>query len=512
MRNPAGNTLCHNLPVRPVPPRYRWRKALLHFLPERPIQLVPLFAAFCFAACLSHSWLVLPNFETAERWGFLDYNEIYRWVVVTQAFSFVLLLAGAGAYVCCIWRLDNPFRKWITVAVTPAIVGTLGGLFVPALVVVSQRRGSVLEKYNSNPFRSFRLPPGMLLLNMGEGFRLALLGLILALAAAWMLRTSAVTLPVRFSPPTGQAPSENEGDTARPRQKLFALYVLAFPWLAANLLSLLLSPLINRFSNGSPSREVSRSVGLWTSSANYLLLALLFFLIAASCLADQRKKQLREAVRLPSAEMLGIASFVGVAAFFLPHLVAYGIDRVAWAQHWSATPDPPVASQYLHVPPLGPHLVLVAIAAGLSEWCWRGCVQPQFVRIFGVARGLFLVGILYGSVQQIALPRFFPGLFGFFCNFVLMLVSGIAWSVVFGWLTIRATSVWPAVTCAALIGVLVWGSGDDTLEQIPRAFLRLSLLAFAIALVFVLIRYLPLEADSEGPTGPETPAITESAR
>jgi hypothetical protein len=444
---------------------------------------------------------------TAGAFGLFTTDELYRWVSITQAFSFVLLLAAIGAYICCIWPLRNPFQKWMAFAVVPALLGIVGGLFVPALIIVSQRHGSVLERHNSNPFRGFKFPARAVLLNMGSGFQLAVLGLLLALVAAWMLRTSAVSLPLRFGPPPLPACVDDATDSARRRQRFFTLYVLAFPGLAANLLALAVLPLFTRLA---PDNSDSRALSLWLDAAKYFVLALVFFLIAAWCLGQQRRKQLMEAARLPSLQLLGVASVIGLAAYFLPHLVDYGIDRVFWAQRWSPLPDVPVVLLYVHIPPLGAYLVLIAIATALSEWCWRGCVQPQFIRIFGVARGLFLVGILYGSVQQLSFPRFFPGLAGFLFNFLLMLISGIAWSIIFGWLAIRAASVWPSVASAVLNSVLVWGSFDDTLERIPHRFLRLSLLAFGAVLALLLLRYSSFETRTQAPPLPAAPPVSES--
>jgi membrane protease YdiL (CAAX protease family) len=495
--------------VHPVPLRFRWRSALPGFLPEQPLQFVPLTAAFCLAVCFGRSWLVLPNLETAQAWGLLERDEIYEWVYITRVFSFVLLFAGAGAYVCCLWRLNNPLRKWMFLVVVPAALGVLGGVFVPAFIVASQRRGSVLEKYSPNPLKGFKFPPGTLLLNLGMGFRLALFGLILALVSAWMLRRGSVSLPLRFGPASLPARAEDESDSTRSRQKLFALYVLAFPWLAANFLSLILTPLFNKFIRASSSHD-SRTFSDWFSAAQYFLLALVFFLIAAWCLDGQRRQQLREAARIPPAQILGVACLVGIAAFFLPHLIAYSVDRIVWAQHWGIVSTAPDPALYLHIPPLGSYLLFVAIAAGLSEWCWRGCAQPQFIRIFGTARGLFLVGILYGSVQQVSLPRLFSGLPGFFLNFVLMLISGIAWSIVFGWLTIRGGSVWPAAASGAVISILVRASYADTREMIPYHLIRVSLLLFGAVLAFLLLRYSPLNSQSHHPPLAGTSTVSES--
>jgi hypothetical protein len=491
--------------VHSVPLHFRWRKALRRLLPGQVSQLLPLLAAFCLSACLGRSWLLFPSPATADAFGFLTRQELYRWVSITQCFSFVLLLAAIGAYACCLWPLRNPFQKWTAFAVVPAFLGIIGGLFVPALVIVSQRHGSVLERHNSNPFSGFKFPARVLLLNLGAGFQLAALGLLLALIAAVMLRTGSVALPLRFGPPILPATVDDPADPAR-RQRFFALYVLAIPWLTSNLLSLAVLPLFTRFA---PDNSDSRAFALWLDAGKYVVLALVFFLIAVWCLGYQRKKQLLDAARPPSLQLLGLASLIGLAAYFLPHLAHYASDRIAGTQHWSSTPDVPVALLYVHIPPLGSYLILITVATALSEWCWRGCVQPQFIRIFGLPRGLFLVGILYGSVQQVSFPRFFSGVPGFLLNFLLMLVSGLGWSVILGWLTLRAGSVWPSVVCSVLTSVLVWGSFDDTVKRMPQGFLRLGILVFGAVLAFLLVRYSSFESRSQAPL-PAAPTVAES--
>src|SRR5260370_24320514 len=129
--------------------------------------------------------------------------------------------------------------------------------------------------------------------------------------------------------------------------------------------------------------------------------------------------------------------------------------------------------------------------AALSEWIWRGCKQPQFIRTFGVFRGIFLLGILYGSVQWLLFPAMFGGLAGFFVHLVLQLIWGIVWSIIYGWLTLSAVSVGPAVVCAAFSSVLTQAAMADRQEIIPRQFLRLYLLGSGCLIAFLLVRYLP---------------------
>jgi len=455
--------------------------------------------------------LVLPNVQTAVNWGFLDQNEIERWVWTTQIFSLALLVAGAGAYVCCLWPLKSSLRKWIAWVIAPGVLGILGGVFLPAVIVTSQRTGSVLERFEPHPHRfwDFKIPEGMLLLNLGTGFRLAVVGLLLALVTAALLGLRKVSLPLRFGSTQTLGSAVHGTGSVQIGQKLFALFILALPWFAANVLSLLLAPVLSQLV--LPALKDARKFSYWLGAAQYVLLALTFFLVAVWCLGPDRSRQLREAARLPDAISLGIGALIGAGAFFAPHLVAYAIDRVRWAQHGSGTSHVPVALYYLHFPPFAPYLVLTALASALSEWCWRGCAQPQLIRLLGIPRGLFVLGLLYGSVQSIGFPRIFSGLPEVFFNLLLMLISGLAWSVIYGWLAIRARSVWPSALCFALTNALVWGSGDDTLEVLRRPFMRLGLLLFAIVLAPFLIRYFPRPPEPEGAALPEVPPLPESA-
>jgi hypothetical protein len=436
--------------------------------------------------------------ETLDAIGPLSHAELEHWVRLTQLFAWPLLLAGLGAYFCCFFRLERAGAYWRGLVIAPSVVGILGGLFVPALIVLNERPKSILEKYDRNPLHAFRLPLRAFILNTGNGFRLAVLGLLLALLAAWLLRKGSVSLPVQFGPPALPGTSE-EIDTTVPRQRIFAIYTLALFGFGGAIVSLLLSPMLIWFAHGG-SERLPRSFAVWFYAGQYLLYTVPLLLLAVWTLGKNRRAQLISSARRPSVGILGLAFALPIAAHWLPHLVAYAIDRVAWAQHWSATPDLPSASLYLHVPPMGPHLILYALAAGLSEWCWRGCMQPQFIRTFGAFRGIFLLGILYGSVQQLQFPTSLGPLPDFFLHFALQLLWGIVWSTILGWLAISAASVWPSVVCAALSGVLIHAAMADAQDVIPRQYFRLCMLASGCLIAFLLVRYLPLAKKTTSPS------------
>ncbi len=476
--------------VHPVPRRFRLRKTLRQLLPASPYHIIFLLAAAILSACFGRSWLFLPSKEALDAIGPLSNADIRHWVLLTQLFASPLLIAGVGAYFCCLFRRERVAASWWGLVIAPTIVGIAGALIAPALIVLNERPGSIFEKHNRQLLSGFRLPLRGLVLNTGNGFRLAVLGLLIALLAAWLLRKGAVSLPAHFGPPVLPVASEDTNANIS-RLKIFAIYALALFGLGGGILSLLLSPICIWFPR-SGSYQMSQTFGAWFYAGQYLMYAVPFFLLAVWALGKNRRAQLLASARLPSIGILGLAVVLPIAVHWLPHLIAYAGDRVAWAQHWSDASDAPQAAWYLHIPPIGLDFVLFALAAGLSEWCWRGCIQPQLIRTFGLFRGIFLVGILYGSSQQLQFPAPFGPLPDFFLHFVLQLLWGIVWSVILGWLALAAGSVWPSVVCAALSSVLAHATMIDRLDLIPRQYFRLCMLGMGCVVAVLLVRYLPL--------------------
>lgn len=495
--------------MHPVLQRFRLAKTIRTLLPANPLQIVFLLAAVCLSACVGRIWLVYPDPATLDAIGPLSANDLERWARMTLVFAFPLLFAGVGAYSCCILLRENLQRYWYGLAVAPAILGMAGGLFVPALIVLNGHPRSVLEKHGLNPFRGLRFPLRALLLNVGLGFQLAVLGLFLALLGGWLLRRGKVSLPVQFGPPALPVISEELNSTAF-RQRIFAIYSLTLFGFGGGLISWPVFWILSCFFNHAPSGRLQYSFGSWLNAAQWSLYTLPLLLLALWTLGKNRRVQLLESARLPPAKIFGLALVLPIAVQWLPHVVAYGIDRAAWAHHWNATPEAPLPRLYLHIPAVGPHLILFAITAVVSEWCWRGCMQPQFIRTFGIFRGIFLLGILYGPVQGLLFPLVLGLVPAFFIHLTLQLIWGIVWSTIYGWLTLSARSVWPAAICAALGSMLTQASMTDVQEIIPRQFLRLAFLGCGSIVAFLLFRYLPLPAERI-PAATRTAATSESA-
>jgi hypothetical protein len=67
---------------------------------------------------------------------------------------------------------------------------------------------------------------------------------------------------------------------------------------------------------------------------------------------------------------------------------------------------------------------------------------------------------------------------------------GVALSIVLGWLTLRARSVWPAAACAAVSQILAAASPSIARSSSPREYLFPTVLAVWAIVALVLVRYL----------------------
>jgi hypothetical protein len=215
---------------------------------------------------------------------------------------------------------------------------------------------------------------------------LAVLGLLLALLGGWLLRKKKTLLPVQFGAPAPLATPETSVPPTF-RQKIFAVHSFALFGFVNGLVSLPLSSVLFRSFSTTSSSEMRPSVISCFFGVQLLLYALPLFLLAVWTLGKNRRAQLLESARLPAAGVVGLALVLPFVAHRFPHVVAYAFDRVAWAQHWNSSATAPLLSLYLHIPALGPYLLVYAVVAAFSEWSWRGCMQPQFIRIFGISRG-----------------------------------------------------------------------------------------------------------------------------
>lgn len=139
-----------------------------------------------------------------------------------------------------------------------------------------------------------------------------------------------------------------------------------------------------------------------------------------------------------------------------------------------------------------------------EEFGWRGYLQPKLMAL-GFRRAVLLVGVIWGlwHAPVIAMGHNFG--FGYWgapwTGILMMTYFTVTASVIFGWLTLRGHSVWPAVIAhAATNGIAAAGviflHADATVNPLlgPASVGLIANLSWAILAVYLLWKGEPKAA------------------
>jgi len=183
--------------------------------------------------------------------------------------------------------------------------------------------------------------------------------------------------------------------------------------------------------------------------------ALLVFVLLA--VGQGGRRMIPAMLRIPRAKYLGIALLLPAAIATIAPLASYFHARVLWSIHgWGIHPFP-LPRAFFELQRVSS--VYYLASALMEEIAWRGYLQPRFIRRYGLARGIFLVGVVWGafhfagdfaprmSAQDVAL------------EFVVRLASTVFLSYVLAWLTIRSESILPAAVAHGMYNIFL-GSGS----------------------------------------------------
>lgn len=179
------------------------------------------------------------------------------------------------------------------------------------------------------------------------------------------------------------------------------------------------------------------SYPVWLVRIIALMIGPAVFLSLILCLVgESRREVLRNSFRLPFPEYLAIALFLPIAVYSVPHIFAHRHDPLLWITL-------PLRADRSPIPPAFMLLELFLLAL-IEEIAWRGYLQPRFIAHFGLYRGIFFVGIVWGAFH-------FSGDFRADqtdANVIRYLVGRLVGAILIGfalsWLTLRSKSVLPA--------------------------------------------------------------------
>jgi membrane protease YdiL (CAAX protease family) len=206
---------------------------------------------------------------------------------------------------------------------------------------------------------------------------------------------------------------------------------------------------------------------------------------AAWAVGKVRWKSLWQFLRVPPVKFLGLAVLFPVVLRASLPLIMYSRERIAWAALQLGKFDPPSLDSYFAIPAASVFANYMP-AAFFEEVVWRGYLQPWFISRYGMYRGLFFVSMVWAifHFQADFSYRSSDGavLLGILWRLVHCLVLGF----VFGWLTLRSGSIWPAAIAHGLYNVSLHAE-----FMVDTRISRVLSVVLWSALAWLLFRFWP---------------------
>ncbi len=196
----------------------------------------------------------------------------------------------------------------------------------------------------------------------------------------------------------------------------------------------------------------------------------------------------------------GILTIIGIIAYFLVFPVQYDTgltmlrDQISQSGNNNLNPWLVVAAQTFQALLLTP--LLNAIPTFGEEFGWRGYLQPKLMPL-GERKAVLLTGIIWGVWHWPIIlmgHNYGTDYFGApFLGPLAMVWFTIVLSIIYGWITIKAESVWPAVIAhgagngiAALGLLFIQGNPDLILGPTPAGLIGGVGLTITALIIFLL--------------------------
>lgn len=405
--------------------------------------------------------------------------ELRRWLPWVTVLGIPLEFAGAAAAYVALLRCERPLRKLVLLVLLPSIAGLIAipavGLFYfPDELGVAKLLPSSIFDSRADYWRA--LP--QLVVNLGFGFRVAVAGFLCVALFALLARRGRIVLPIRLSAHPGPVGSIGQTDDDREIARFGWAIVFLIPLL--NLLSGAISVLFFAFG-GRFRTNIIFLVTLDTISS-----AVALFLFVWLAAGKSRREVFRSALARPRISYLGLGILIPAVIAFVWPTVAFLRARIDWGNAGIGRLPPPELVQYFGLPTATS--LLFVLGALAEEIAWRGFLQPRMIRKYGLARGVLLVGIVWGAFHFFGDASGIATLGGLSLRLSRRLVETVSQSYVLAWLTIRGRSVLPAALAHAVFNMFV----THVLPVSPSLWLLIALWGAA---GIVLFRFFSPEPD-----------------
>jgi membrane protease YdiL (CAAX protease family) len=451
-------------------------------IPTDPFQLLFLAGVVCLIAAHGLRWqpVGLPSAgQSAGDFGlWLQYGAVI--------FAYFIIFSGMAGYFVCFWPGKRPLRRVIMWVCAPALLGL--GLMFFRILYLSATRMSILESTSSVIGNRFRWVEANLW-KLPEGFQFTLLGLVLIGIFISRMAFGIATLPVAI--PNARVSQESlEGW----RRLQFLIFLLVGPLFLVGLLLSFVSIGIPLMIFATPPAYIQ---SIWFSRLAPVLETVAACTVALYLIGPENRQTVQDSIRLPdrTSALLSLIFPVGTAVLISAgHFV---VDREVWVAHGFGKFSPPEFGSYFDIP--DPYFLLLFFAAFFEEIIFRGLVQKQFIKRYGMHRGIFFVGIVWAA------SHFFSD-FSFsratalvvLSNLGMRLFTCVTLSFVLGWLTLRSESILPAAVAHTLYNVVLFsGFAPPFLE---KNFVQVALWAVG---AYVLFRFWPVRIQGSLEPSPE---------
>lgn len=409
-------------------------------------------------------------------------EEYRKWYRIFAGELLILTLpiriAGAASLFAYFFPSQKLFRRFLYWIYLPVLISLLA--VSARLLVELWCPPSVLESSVKYALGGLKNAP-QIFLRLGPGFHYTLAGVLFVALGAWRARRLATTPADSFDSGVKfilQGPTEEQFEKQTSR---FAWIVIVAPLLAW----------VGSIGFTYAYTAIANAISFWPDWVLGMyrlfgqgLFSLIFVVIAALAIGKRKYEVLKSSLRLPTPINLALAVLMPIAVACSCPFFSYMDDRIHWASFGYGRYSQPLLESYFNFPGL---LALFAIIPALAEEiAWRGYVQPRFIQLHGLARGIFFTGIVWGAFHFTF--DFGPRLSeaDVLVAVLRRLTMAIAISVALAWITIRSGSVWPAAIFHGLYNILLGVAKQPALPLAPW-----SAYAIWMLLGLVLFRFWP---------------------
>jgi membrane protease YdiL (CAAX protease family) len=387
---------------------------------------------------ISHRLAWFSNFDSYSR-------PVVNWTIYAFVLSLSLVVTGAAGYHVALLPCRSPARRLYYWVLLPSAVDILAIIGFASFRSSSRLlpAKSVFEQSASHTgWRAFVETA----VNLGPGIQFASAGLVLVAIFFVLLLRGSATAPIGLADtsPSFQAGSENDHHRT-----------MIFVWSMICLLPL--TELVDyAFMLAVWGHSLLRYLDVQpTAWVTTLVAALSLLSLVLLAMGKDGRKSLRRSLRLSEIKYPLLAIFFPAAIASVWPLLNYVHDRILWASYQWGRFEPPTLSAYFGAATIA--LLRYFLLALPEEIAWRGYLQPRFIRRYGLMRGIFLVGVVWGAFH-------FSGDFALYHSWthttthLVSRVSGtIFLSCPFAWLTLKSRSILPATIAHAVYNMTVVG-------------------------------------------------------